>query len=204
MFRALVIAFAIVVVACGGTASTDNTIGTIGSTTTSRVSTTTTTLAPEPVDLQELVIAIDRMPTGWVQVDDMSGPIGLDDIDAALIEGLGDPGIVDAYRRTFARSATSEVGALARAGAELIISIAVEMEDAEAAAVGVETIADNLDPMTINSITIRTPGEGVRVELTGGIFTSAWTVDNVIQIVIANGAPGANLVNIIDIVPDGR
>ena len=202
MFRAL-IALSLVVVACGGAdESTDSSIGTIGTTTTTRASTTTTDAVWEPAPLEDFVIAINRMPSGWVLVDDMSGEVVLGDIDASLLDGLDTDDLLWAYRSTFARSGTSEVGALARAGAELIVSIAAEMTDPESAEAGVGTIVDALEAATVSQQSIRTPGPGQRLELTGGIFVLVWSVDEIVQVVIANGVPGTNIANIADLVPD--
>ena len=202
MFRASVVAVALVAVACGGEATTDFTVGTIGSTVVTRASVTTTTVPPEPINLESLVISINRMPSGWVQVDDMSGTVGLEAFDEALLDGLSELGIVSGYRSTFARSATSELGALARAGAELVVSVAVEMESVSAAEAGVDTIEARLGATTMNSRTIRTPGAGIHLELAGGVYIMVWSVDSVVQIVVANGAPATNIVNIVDLVPE--
>ena len=133
MLRTISLLLLLILSACGGSSGSGSTIGTIGTTSATRAVVTTTTLPPQPPALDELVISIDRMPDGWVQVDDMSGPVGLDAFDPSLIDSLSDVGIVNGYRVTFARSATSEVAALASSGAELIVSLALEMDDEEAA-----------------------------------------------------------------------
>ena len=202
MLRTTSLLLLLILTACGGGSGSGSTIGTIGTTSATRSVVTTTTLPPQPHALDELVISIDHMPDGWVQVDDMSGPVSLDAFDPSLIDGLSDVGIVNGYRVTFARSATSEVAALARSGAELIVSLALEMDDEEAAQSAISTIESSVSGMAVTSRPIRTPGVGVRFELNGGIFLMVWSVDQVVQVLIANGAPAANIVNIADLVPD--
>ena len=202
MLRTISLLLLLILSACGGSSGSGSTIGTIGTTSATRAVVTTTTLPPQPPALDELVISIDRMPDGWVQVDDMSGPVGLDAFDPSLIDSLSDVGIVNGYRVTFARSATSEVAALASSGAELIVSLALEMDDEEAAQSAISTIESSVSGMLVTSRPIRTPGAGIRLELTGGIFLMAWSVDQVVQVLVANGAPAGNIVNIADLVPD--
>ena len=167
MLRTTSLLLLLILTACGGDSGSGSTIGTIGTTSATRSVVTTTTLPPQPHALDELVISIDRMPDGWVQVDDMSGPVSLDAFDPSLIDGLSDVGIVNGYRVTFARSATSEVAALARSGAELIVSLALEMDDEEAAQSAISTIESSVSGMVVTSRPIRTPGVGIRLELNG-------------------------------------
>ncbi len=203
MPRSLFMALVVAVAACGGGDGSGGTFGTLPPTTAStQPLVTVTTLPPPPPDVSELVIVIERMPAGWVQIDDMSGSVGLDAIDASLLEGLGDLGVVKAHRATFARSATSELAALARGGAELIVSLAVEMESADQAATAVDTLVDRLSASTVGSSDIRTPSPGVRLELTGGIFMLLWSDDVIVQAILANGVPGTNIANIADLVPE--
>ena len=134
----------------------------------------------------------------------MSGPITLDAIDGSFLDDLGELDVVDAYRSTFARSATSELAALARAAAELVVSVAVELEDADAASSALHALQSATAGTTVRSRAISSPGPGVRLELTGGIFLLAWTTDDMVQVVVANGVPGSNIDNIAALVPDGR
>lgn len=194
---------ALVLVACGGGSSSVNTIGTLPpSTLPPRTLSTATTLPPQPPAPEDLVITINRMPDGWVQVDDMSGPITLEAIDDVLLDGLGDLGIVNAYRATFARSATSELAALARSGAELVVSLALEMESADAAGASIEVLQRAVAETTVRSRDVSSPGQGVRLELTGGIFVLAWWTDNMVQVVVANGVPASNIDSIAILVPE--
>ena len=195
MLSVRLVVVALVVAACGGGSSSGSTFGTIPRTTPTRTLSTATTLPPEPPKVDEFVIAIDLMPDGWVQIDDMSGPIGLDVLDVGLLDGLDELVVVSAYRSTFARSATSELAALARSGAELVVSLALEMETPDAADAAVSVFADALDPTAVQVQTIANP-EGLRIELIGGIFVVVWDTDQFVQVVIANGTPGSNLANI--------
>ena len=203
MLRKTIAGLLLLVAACGGGSGGPSTFGTLAPTTPpTQTLVIETTLPPPPPDVADLLIPIEKMPDGWVLVDDMSGPLGLDALDSGLLEGLGDLGVVRAHRATFARSATSELGALSRGGAELIVSIAVELEDLDIAAGSVATLEGGLEAFTVSSRDIRTPGPGVRIELAGGIFLTAWSTDVILQVVIANGVPGSNINNVIPLVPE--
>ena len=203
MLRKTIAVLVVAAAACGGNGSGPNTFGTLPPTTpsTQTLATATTVPAPPP-DVVEMLIPLTGMPAGWIQVDDMSGPVGLADFEASLLDGLGPVAIVDAARVTFARSATSELSSLSRGGAELLVSLALELEDPEAASESIETLERQLRALTVSRRSISRPGPGIRLELTGGIFLVAWSTDVIVQMLVANGVPGSNIDNIVPLVPE--
>ena len=203
MLRKTIAVLVVLAAACGGNGSGPSTFGTLPPTTPpTQTLATATTLPPPPPDVAEMLIPITAMPAGWIQIDDMSGPVGLADFEASLLDGLGPVAIVNAARVTFARSATSELSSLSRGGAELLVSLALELEDADSAMASLDTLERQLSGLTVGRRSISRPGPGVRLELTGGIFLIAWSTDVIVQMIVANGVPGSNIDNIVPLVPE--